>query len=117
MSEQIKNPNEIVVADLYEVPRMHGELMPESKRLRRKANVVTRAYVDFINQNTEDNQRIMVIDEKATKKNQADREAKKESRKEEIAIKKAVEANLIGKAIGKIVSEPVKKETKTETEK
>lgn len=102
MSEEVKvkNPSEIVVADLYEVPKMHGKLMPSAKVLKRKGNVVSRSYVDFVNENTEDGQRMMIIDEKATKKNQADRAKKLEERKEKAALKRAINANTIGNAIG-----------------
>lgn len=116
MSEQTKDPNEMVVADLYEVPRMHGKLMPSAKILRRGGNIVRRSYVDFINENTEDNQRTMVIDEKATKKNQEARTAKLNARKESIALKRAVDANIIGRALGNIIEKPKQVEVPKETE-
>lgn len=105
-----KNPLEIVVASLYKIPVIDGnKQVPEHKILMRANMKVTRGYVDSINDNSSDNFKMMVIDEKETVKLHERMQEKKERINEAVALKKASDANIIGKALSNVLKEEPKK--------
>lgn len=109
------NRNEIVIASLYKIPQMDGQLMLDHKILKRKNMKVTRDYVEEINKNTHDNSKLMEIDEKATKKLHETIENRRVKIKEVVDLKAAVNANLVGEAMKKILKPEPKKEVKQDT--
>lgn len=65
----------IVVADLYQLQRMNGKFTVQHKTLVHPKQKVAESYVEEINANSEENGRLYIIDEQATKENQAARES------------------------------------------
>lgn len=64
----------IVVADLYQLQRMNGKFTTDHKTLVHPKQKVAESYIDEINANSQENGRLYIIDEKATKENHEARE-------------------------------------------
>ena len=64
----------IVVADLYQLQRMNGKFTVQHKTLVHPKQKVAESYVNEINENSEENGRLYIIDEKATNENHEARE-------------------------------------------
>lgn len=109
----------IVVADLYQLQRMNGKFTTEHKTLMHPKQVLLESYVNEINSNSQENGRLYIIDEEATKKNHAERENLiKENEMREQASKITPEAILgaISNGASKAVKEPKAEKVVNEVE-
>jgi seryl-tRNA synthetase len=103
----------IVVADLYQLQRMNGKFTVQHKTLAHPRQKVAESYVNEINENSEENGRLYIIDEKATKENHEARE----NHLKALEMREQA-AKITPEAILGALSNSVKKEVKeTKTEK
>lgn len=113
----------IVVADLYQLQRMNGKFTVQHKTLVHPRQKVAESYVNEINENSEENGRLYIIDEQATKENHEAREKHlKGLEMREQAAKITPEAILgaLSNSVKKEVKEPKAEKVvdeNTETEK
>lgn len=103
----------IVVADLYQLQRMNGKFTVQHKTLVHPRQKVAESYVNEINENSEENGRLYIIDEQATKENHEARE----NHLKALEMREQA-AKITPEAILGALSNSVKKEVKEpETEK
>lgn len=112
MAKAKVNPNKIVVADKYGIPIYNGKQLLDQKVLIRKNMKVTKSYVDSINESSSDNNKLMVVNEKATKELH-ERYAKKEAKRKELReLKRVEDTNVLKNIIKDAVDSKENKENK-----